>query len=232
MLNKIKIKKIIKITLYLSAIAYFVLSFMAAFGSISINSTSFLSREYEKLNNLFSIIIIIWLITEILRFFSRNDDELINKRKLVILSRKENVHSIIKLMFLIVPLLLLRMTKFLFSKTFNSNLPVMTEMLSIAIIVISLAIVITAIYIITIYIFKKDWLTEETGDINLSTWIDTYKPNNTKNNECDEINTIVLIEFIKHFLACTTKEINLTIQSNKTKAIVNNRMRNMPPINN
>ncbi|WP_028124288.1 hypothetical protein [Mesoplasma melaleucae] len=82
------------------------------------------------------------------------------------------------------------------------------------------------------FMFKSDWIIQETERIDFSLWIENYELNNITNDESDQNIQIVFISLIKHFLACTFKEKDLTFKLLKAKITKFNRMRSIRPITN
>ncbi|AVN60508.1 hypothetical protein CG007_02700 [Mesoplasma entomophilum] len=231
-MNAPKFKKMIYFSTYVIVSAYVLFAFLLSFEVMKTNNYQAINMIIEKINNLFSIILIILLTSETIRFISRDEEDLIKNKNIKVLTKKENVKSIFKLLSLIIPFLAIKLVRFMFIDRFKENLPLSIQIVTIVFLVMSIIIISLILYIVISYIFKKNWLIENKGEVDLALWIQKYEPTNNENDECDQNNEIVFINLIKHFLAYTVKESELTFKSLKTKINKTEKMRIMPPLTN
>ncbi|ATQ35689.1 hypothetical protein MENTO_v1c05550 [Mesoplasma entomophilum] len=227
-----KFKKMIYFSTYVIVSAYVLFAFLLSFEVMKTNNYQAINMIIEKVNNLFSIILIILLTSETIRFISRDNEDLIKNKNIKVLTKKENIKSIFKLLSLIIPFLAIKLVRFMFIDRFKENLPLSIQIVTIVFLVMSIIIISLILYIVISYIFKKNWLIENKGEVDLALWIQKYEPTNNENDECDQNNEIVFINLIKHFLAYTVKESELTFKSLKTKINKTEKMRIMPPLTN
>ncbi|WP_106078958.1 hypothetical protein [Mesoplasma coleopterae] len=225
-----KFKKIIYFSIYTIVCAHFLFAFLLSFEVMKTDDYQATNVIIEKINNLFSIILIILLTSETIRFISRDDEDLIKNKNINVLTKKENIKSIFKLLGLIIPFLAIKLVRFIFFNRFKETLPLSIQIVTIVFLVMSIIIISLILYIVIKYIFKKNWLIENEGEVDLSLWIQKYEPTNNENDECDQNNEIVFINLIKHFLAYTIKKNELTFKYLKTKINKTEKMRIMPPL--
>ncbi|AVN64570.1 MULTISPECIES: hypothetical protein [Mesoplasma] len=231
-MNQLRIKKITHFFIYCSFLAYVLFAFLVSFEVIKTSNFHETNMMIDKINNVSSFILIILLGSETIRFVSRNDEDLIKNKNIKFLTKKENIKSIFRLMGLVIPFLTIKFVRFMFINKFNNSLPVSIQIVTIIFLVMSIILIGLITYIVLSYIFKKNWLIEENGEINFSLWIEKYEPSNTENDECDINIEINFINLIKHFLAYSIHQTEIIFKILKTKIIKTDKMRNMPPLNN
>ncbi|ATZ21746.1 hypothetical protein [Mesoplasma tabanidae] len=227
-----KFKRLVYISSYIIVCAYVLFAFLLSFEAIKTNNYQETNMIIEKANNFFSIILIVLLSSETLRFISRNDEDLIKNKNIKVLYKKENIKSIFKLLGLTLPFLVIKFVRFVFIDKFKESLPLPIQIVTIVFLVISIILISLILYIVISYIFKKNWLIEENGEVDLTLWIEKYEPTNNENDDCDKNNELVFINLIKHFLAYTIKKNELVFKILKTKNIKITKLRNMPPLTN
>ncbi|AVN59119.1 hypothetical protein [Mesoplasma florum] len=231
-MNQLRIKKIAHFFIYCSFLAYVLFAFLVSFDVIKITNYHQTDMIIDKINNVSSFILIILLGSETIRFVSRNDEDLIKNKNIKVLTKKENIKSILRLMGLVIPFLTIKFVRFMFINKFSNSLPVSIQIVTIIFLVMSIILIGLILYIVLSYIFKKNWLVEENGEINFSLWIEKYEPSNNENDECDINIEINFINLIKHFLAYSIHQTEIIFKILKSKIIKTDKMRNMPPLNN